>query len=307
MNDTTDIGRPSRAMVWVLAARPATLTAALAPIVVAASVAYFSVGLTAMRLGALIAAALGAVFIQVGTNLANDVFDYEKGADTTERLGPVRVTQSGLLSPREVRIGMVFSFALATVCGLFLTVVCGWPIVLVGIASIASGVAYTGGPFPLGYNGLGDVFVFLFFGFVAVVTTTWVAAATVPSPAWLAALPVGALSTAVLVVNNLRDRETDAVAKKRTLVVRLGRRFGVIEYFSLCALSIVVPVAMAFALRLPWLLLPSLTLPTLYALSRRVASEHRRALNPLLAATARALFVHSVLFSAGFFLSASHR
>lgn len=291
--------RPSRLRVWLLATRPATLTAALAPVMVGAAAAARAVGTSGLRVGPVAAAAFGAVCIQVGTNLANDVFDYEKGADTAERLGPVRVTQSGLLTPDEVRRGMVVAFGLATAAGVYLTATCGWPIVAIGLASIASGVAYTGGPYPLGYNGLGDVFVFGFFGLVAVVATAWVGAAVVPPLAWVAAVPVGALATAVLVVNNLRDRETDARAGKRTLVVRLGRLFGVGEYAALCVTSVVVPAAAAIASRQPWMLLPCLTAPTLARLTLEVATKEGRDLNPLLGATARALLVHAALWSAG--------
>lgn len=295
--------RPSTARVWLLATRPATLTAALAPVLVGAAASAHAAGASRVRWSAVIAAALGATFIQVGTNLANDVFDFEKGADTAERLGPLRVTQAGLLTPRQVRAGMIASFALATLAGLYLVSVAGWPIVAIGVASIASGVAYTGGPYPLGYNGLGDVFVFVFFGLVAVCGTALVALGDVPWTAWAAAVPVGALATAVLVVNNVRDHETDVKAGKRTLVVRRGRPFGVREYAALWALALAVPVALAASLRAPWMLLPLLTLPAARRLSRAVSGTQGAALNPLLGATARMLLAHSALASLGFALS----
>ena len=187
------VGTPSTLRVWLLATRPATLTVAVSPVLVGAAAAWRSHP-GAVRFDAVLAALLGAVFIQIGTNLANDVFDYEKGADTAERLGPVRVTQSGLLKPRQVRVGMVVSFALATAAGAWLAHLCGWPVVAIGVASIASGIAYTGGPYPLGYNGLGDVFVFVFFGLVAVCGTAFVAIGSVP---WLAvAAPTSAPESA---------------------------------------------------------------------------------------------------------------
>lgn len=295
--------RPSTARVWLLATRPATLTAALAPVLVGAAASAHAAGVSRVRWSAVIAAALGATFIQIGTNLANDVFDFEKGADTAERLGPLRVTQAGLLTPRQVRGGMIASFALATLAGVYLVSVAGWPIVAIGVASIASGVAYTGGPYPLGYNGLGDVFVFVFFGLVAVCGTALVALGDVPWTAWAAAVPVGALATAVLVVNNVRDHETDVKAGKRTLVVRRGRPFGVREYAALWALALAVPVALAASLRAPWMLLPLLTLPAARRLTLAVSGTQGAALNPLLGATARMLLAHSALASLGFALS----
>ncbi len=291
--------KPSRAAIWVMACRPATLTAALVPVLVGAAVAWRAVGAAGMRWGALAAALFGAMCIQIGTNLANDVFDHEKGADTAERLGPTRVTQAGLLTAAEVRRGMVVAFGLAVLAGVYLVAVGGPVIVAIGLASIASGVAYTGGPYPLGYNGLGDVFVFVFFGLVAVCGTVFVTAAQVTALAWWAAVPVGALATAVLVVNNVRDRETDVRAGKRTLVVRFGRRFGVAEYVGLWGLAAGVTVALAVWLRSPWVLLPLLTLPVGVRLSRVVATVEGAPLNATLAATAKSLLVFGSLLAMG--------
>lgn len=283
---------------WVMAARPATLLVALVPVVVGTAIA--------ARLGQLrplpaLAALFGAICIQIGTNLANDVFDYEKGADTDERLGPVRVTQAGLLRPGQVRAGMVASFLLALLAGVYLTAIAGWPVVVIGLVSVASGVAYTGGPYPLGYNGLGDLFVFVFFGLVAVGGTTFVQAGSVPVVALLAGLPVGALATAVLIVNNVRDHETDAKAGKRTLVVRFGRAFGVAEYAAAVAIAYGVPAVLAaLGLASPWVLLCWLTLPLALRLCRTVARERAgAALNACLANTARLLLLHGLLLAAG--------
>src|SRR5580692_1531577 len=218
--------QPGLLRVWLLACRPATLVAAFVPVAVGAACA---VADAHFRAGPALAALLGAVFIQIGTNLANDVYDFERGADTAERLGPTRAVQAGLLTARQVRAGMVVAFGLATLAGAYLVSAAGWPVVAIGVLSVASGIAYTGGPYPLGYHGLGDVFVMAFFGFVAVCGTVFVQAHEVPLLAWLAAVPVGAIATAVLVVNNLRDREQDARAGKRTLAVRFGRRAGVVE------------------------------------------------------------------------------
>jgi 1,4-dihydroxy-2-naphthoate octaprenyltransferase len=281
---------------WVLAARPATLTAALAPVLVGAVA---GAATAPLRAGPLLAALAGAILIQIGTNLANDVFDHEKGADGPDRLGPVRVTQAGLLSPRAVRAGMVVAFALATLAGVYLTTAAGWPVVAIGVASIAAGVAYTGGPWPLGYHGLGDVFVFIFFGPVAVCGTAFVATTHVSPLVVIASVPLGCLATAVLVVNNVRDRETDLRAGKRTLPVRFGRRFGVLEYASLVLGAYLVPVVLVFfGARSPWLLLPLVTLPVAWRLTRTVAIETRGPpLNRALAGTARLLLAFGALFA----------
>ncbi len=295
---TSPAARPGSLRAWILAIRPATLTVGLSPVLVGAAVAS-SVGAT--RALAMVAALLGAIFLQIGSNLANDVFDHEKGADGPGRLGPLRVTQAGLLKPSAVRGGMVVAFALALTTGIYLTTVAGWPIVAIGLASIASAVAYTGGPYPLGYHGLGDVFVFVFFGLVAVCGTAFVATGGVPLLAWLAAVPVGSLATCVLVVNNVRDRETDLRAGKRTLAVRFGRRFGVAEYVVLVAAAYAVPVLLVAArISGPFVLLPLLTLPIAARLARTVAREtDGPTLNRALASTARLLLFFSALFAAG--------
>ena len=230
--------RPGSVRAWILASRPATLWAAVVPVLVGAACAQSQNG---FLWGPTLGAFLGAIWIQIGTNFANDVFDFEKGADTGDRLGPLRAVQAGLLEPAQMRRGMVVAFGLAVLCGLYLTYVAGWPIVAIGILSILSGIAYTGGPYPLGYHGLGDLFVMLFFGFVAVPGTAFVNLGYVPEVAWWAALPVGALATNILVVNNVRDRETDRAAGKRTLVARFGRTFGVAEYVLLLFVAYAVP------------------------------------------------------------------
>jgi 1,4-dihydroxy-2-naphthoate octaprenyltransferase len=201
---------------------------------------------------------------------------------------------------------MIVAFGLATAAGLYLTWIGGWVVVLIGVLSIASGIAYTGGPYPLGYNGLGDLFVFVFFGFVAVLGTVFVQLGSVPPAAWLAAVPPGALATAILVVNNVRDRETDVKAGKRTLAVRFGRAACVAEYFVLLALGFGVPVVLAvFMLRGQWLVaLPLVTAPWALALARRLVREEGAALNEVLAGTAKLLFVHGILFAVGLALSA---
>ncbi|MBN8616678.1 MAG: 1,4-dihydroxy-2-naphthoate polyprenyltransferase [Deltaproteobacteria bacterium] len=291
--------RPSLALTWLRAARPATLTAAVVPVLVGTAVAHATGG---ARWDTALAALLGACAIQIGTNFANDVFDAEKGADTEARLGPVRAVAAGLLSARAMRVAMIVAFAIATLFGSYLVWHVGWPIVVIGVLSIASGIAYTGGPYPLGYNGLGDVFVMLFFGFVAVLGTVLVQTAALPLLGWLASIPVGAIATAILVVNNVRDRETDVVAGKRTLVVRHGRRFGELEYVALLALAYVVPLGLAVTTS-PWIALPLVSAPLAIGLVGRLRREEGAPLNATLAATAKLLLVHGVLFAAGLWLS----
>jgi 1,4-dihydroxy-2-naphthoate polyprenyltransferase len=272
------------------------LTAALAPVLLGTAAAHAEGG---FRPGPAIAALLGAVLIQIATNFANDVFDHEKGADTHERLGPTRATQAGLLTPKQVRTGMLVAISLAILPGLYLAIVGGWPVVVIGILSILSGIAYTGGPYPLGYHGLGDLFVLVFFGFVAVCGTAYVQMGSVPALAWIAAIPAGTLATAVLVVNNVRDRNTDAVAGKRTLAVRFGRSAGVIEYATLLSAAYTVPVALVAGGKPAWVLLPLATLPLAARLLRALLTLEGRPLNAILAGTAKLLLLFAILFSAG--------
>jgi len=291
----------SQVAIWVQAARPKTLPAAAAPVLVGAGAAIAAHHFSG---GPALAALLGALLFQIGANLANDVFDHRRGADTAERLGPLRVTQAGLLSPEKVLGGMWLVFALSVPVGLYLAHVGGWPIVVLGLTAIVSAIAYTGGPFPLGYNGLGDVFVFLYFGLAAVCGTCFVAAGRVTPAAWLAAVPIGFLATDILVVNNLRDIATDTVAGKRTLAVRLGRRGTIAQYTLLLALSYLVPVIMLAAhLSSAWVLLTWLSLPLAADLLKKVRTLQGRALNQVLAHTARLELIYGVLLAAGLVLS----
>jgi 1,4-dihydroxy-2-naphthoate octaprenyltransferase len=292
--------RPGSVRAWVIAARPPTLSAALVPVAVGTACAFVEGGL---KPGPATAALVGAVLLQIAANFANDVFDYEKGADTAERLGPVRAVQAGLLSPSVVRRGLYAVLALALAVGVYLTAMSGPVIVAIGLASMLAAVAYTGGPYPLGYHGLGDVFVMLFFGFVAVLGTTFVQVGRVTELALWASVPVGALATAILVVNNLRDIATDRVAGKRTLAVRFGERGSLIEYALLLALAYAVPLVLLLRGRASvTILLPWLTLPLAVRLFGAVRRERGRALNPLLARTAALLLVHGLLFALGLVL-----
>jgi 1,4-dihydroxy-2-naphthoate octaprenyltransferase len=253
-----------------------------------------------VRAGPALAALVGALLLQIGANFANDVFDFEKGADTAERIGPTRAVQAGLITPKAMRGGMAVVFLLALALGAYLTSVAGPLILAIGIASILSAIAYTGGPYPLGYHGLGDVFVLIFFGFVAVGGTALVQLGRVPELALFAALPVGSLATAILVVNNLRDIETDRRAGKRTLAARFGERFALGEYALLLAVAYVVPVLLFLTERSgPFVLLPWASAPLAIALLRAVRRERGRALNPILGRTAMLVLIHGLLFAVG--------
>jgi len=289
--------RPGSPRAWVLAARPQTLPLGAIPVAVGTACA---IAAGAPRWGAAVAALVGALAIQVGTNFANDVFDFEKGADTGERLGPVRAAQAGLLTPGQLRAGMLAAFAVAMAAGCYLVAVGGWPIVAIGLASIASGIAYTGGPYPLGYHGLGDLFVLAFFGFVAVCGTAYVQLDAVPPLAIWAAIPVGALATAVLAVNNARDRDTDARAGKRTLAVRLGHRGALAEYALLLAAAYSVPIGLAAFGRVTlWGLLPLATLPIAVRLARGMFTSPAHEMNPFLKGTAQLTALFGALFAIG--------
>jgi len=286
---------PPSASAWLLAARLKTLPAAAAPV-------FIGTGLAALR-GVLaplpaLAALVGALLIQVATNLANDYYDFLKGADTEARVGPVRVTQAGLISPDAVKRGMLATLAAALLVGTYLVWVGGWPIVVIGLASLVCAVAYTGGPFPLAYHGLGDLFVFVFFGLVAVSGTYYVQGGVWAPEALLAGVGVGALSTAILVVNNLRDIDTDALAGKRTLAVRLGRRGSQAEYLVLVAAAGIAPAlgVVLFGWPAPALAASVLVAALTVRPARRVLGfTQPRELLPALAETARAVAVYGVV------------
>jgi 1,4-dihydroxy-2-naphthoate octaprenyltransferase len=287
---------PAALSAWIGAARLRTLPAAVVPVAVGTACAAASGG---VALGPALAALAGALAIQIATNFANDVFDAERGADGPDRVGPVRAVSAGLISAAAMKRAMIFAFGVATLFGVYLAAVAGWPVVAIGVASILSGVAYTGGPWPLGYHGLGDVFVMAFFGFVAVCGTAFVQLGHVPGLAIAAAVPVGALATAILVVNNVRDRETDERAGKRTLAVRLGRRGGLIEYAALLAIAYAIPLALVLGGRLT-VALPLLSAPIAIARLRAlIAAADGPAFNRCLAGTAQLLLLHGGLFAAG--------
>lgn len=277
---------PGKRAAWKLAVRLPTLTAAVAPVLVGSGVAIHD---NVFEVGPAVAALLGAICLQIGANFANDVFDFKRGTDTPDRMGPPRATQLGLLSTKEMIAGMWLAFALATLTGAYLVWAAGWPVVAVGIASILAAIAYTGGPWPTGYHALGDVFTFVFFGPVAVAGTYFVQAGAVSSLAWLASIPVGCTVTMILVVNNLRDIPTDRKTGKRTLGVVLGDR-GTRAWFVLLAAVVgAIPVIAALTGMTAWgiLALPIGTWWLRAPLKAVLSGVQGRALNPVLKATAR--------------------
>jgi 1,4-dihydroxy-2-naphthoate octaprenyltransferase len=288
--------------IWAMAARPRTLPAAVAPVLVGTALAG-SEG--TFRPLAFIAALVGSVFIQIGTNLSNDYSDARRGADTEDRLGPVRVTARGLVAPRQVLLATWLAFAVAVAAGSYLIALTGWELLAVGVASILAGVLYTGGPRPYGYEGLGELFVFLFFGVVAVVGSYYVQTEELRALAFELAVPIGLLAASILMVNNVRDIDTDARAGKRTLAVRLGRERARRLYTGTLLLAYVATVAIVVSGEgSAWLLLACASLALVPPLTRAVATRvDGPALNRALAGSGRLLAVYSLLLSAGLLLS----
>lgn len=284
-----------------MAIRPKTLPAAVSPVLVGIAMAIADGVFAALPA---FAAMIGALLIQIGTNLANDYFDYVKGADTIGRKGPTRVAQSGLISLPRLRLAIVSTFTLASLVGLYLVLVGGWPILAVGVASLVSALAYTGGPFPIGYHGLGDLFVFLFFGLAAVCGVYYVQALTLTPAIVLAAVPVGTLTVAILVINNLRDMETDRQTGKRTLAVIIGTRGTRLEYVLLLTVAYAIPAVLLISgWASAWVLLPWLTVPLALRLVRTVyGTSEGPALNKALAGTANLDLAYSLLLALGLVL-----
>ncbi len=288
--------------IWVMAARLRTLPAAIAPVLVGTSLA---LGDGHFRPLAFVAALFGAVFIQVGTNLSNDYSDARRGADTEDRLGPVRVTAGGLVPPSTVLLATYLTFGLAVCCGVYLVAVAGWELIAVGAVSILAGVLYTGGPRPYGYEGLGELFVFLFFGIVAVSGSYFVQVQELPWQAYACAVPVGLLASAILVVNNVRDLETDRRAGKRTLAVRLGRaRTRTLYTAMVVGAFVLIPVPWIVGSMSAWLLAPWCAIPLAVPLIRTVRERvDGPSLNGALAKTGALQLVFCVLFAAGILAS----
>lgn len=291
----------SNISIWLLASRPKTLWAAIAPVLIGTAMAY---GANKEHLLSAILAAVAAVLIQIGTNFSNDYFDFVRGADQKGRLGPTRVTQAGLVTPSAMKLATVLVFGLAILAGIFLIYRGGWPILIIGILSILFGILYTAGPYPLGYNGLGDIFVLIFFGVVAVSGTYYVQVLEINTLVILAGLSPGLFSMAILTVNNLRDVQSDLKAGKLTLAVRFGENFARWEYLLSVLIACLIPILLFF-----------LTESHLYALaasfvfvaaipSIKTIFEQKPGIifNQVLATTGKLLLIYSLLFSIGWIL-----
>jgi len=288
--------------IWVLAIRPKTLPAAASPVILGSALALRD---DQFQFSLAIATLLCALLLQIGANLANDVFDYYRGADTPGRLGPVRVTQAGLLKPGQVVMGMWVVFSVAALIGIYLALNAGWPVLIIGLFAILTAITYTGGPKPLGYYGLGDFFVFIFFGPVALCGTYFIQASQVTWDAFLISLPMGFLIVNILVVNNLRDIETDRLAGKRTLAVRLGEKGTRIEYLVCLIAAYLVPLGMWLSgMVSPWVILVFLTSLMSYRLLRSIWRDRGRPLNLALALSGRLTLFFSILFSIGLLIPA---
>jgi 1,4-dihydroxy-2-naphthoate octaprenyltransferase len=293
---------PAGMRIWLMAARPRTLPAAIAPVLVGTSLA---IDRGVFHPVSFAAALLGSIFIQVGTNLANDYSDARRGADTEDRLGPVRVTAGGLAPPSQVLLATYVTFGMAVLCGIYLVAVAGPELLLVGVASILAGVTYTGGPKPYGYEGLGELFVFLFFGVVAVVGSYYVQIQALPWQAFVLSVPVGLLAAAILVVNNIRDLETDRRAGKRTLAVRLGRERTRALYTGIVGGAFIAAIVPWLAGSLTaWLVLSWLAVPLAVPVVRTVRDRtDGPSLNGALAGTGILQLAFCLLLSAGILAS----
>jgi 1,4-dihydroxy-2-naphthoate octaprenyltransferase len=292
---------PSGPRIWLLAARPATLPAAIVPVLVGAAAALHGTFIVHER--PLLATLLAALLIQIGTNFANDVFDFRRGADTAERLGPLRITQAGLVSPTHVLVATFLTFGLALLIGAYLVSIGGWPILVIGVLCLLAGVTYTGGPWPFGYHGLGDLVCFIFFGVLAVLGSAYLQRLEItPLDVW-ASIPVGCLVTAILIVNNLRDIDTDRQVGKKTLAVILGRRGTRLEYAACVAVAYLVVLLIGLGgLIGPWWWLPLLSLPLAIWLVRYVSRTTGRPLNRALKRTGQLHLLFGVLFATALWL-----
>ena len=287
--------------VWWLAIRPKTLPAALSSVIVACTLTWHD---GVFRPGPALAAMAVALLLQIGSNLANDVFDYERGVDTEERKGPLRVTQAGLLAPAQVKLGMKFVFLAALFVWLYLAWASSWHMLWVGLLAILAALSYTGGPFPFGAYGFGDPFAFLFFGPVAVAGTYFVQALQISAAAWWMSLPIGLIITSILVVNNLRDIATDSAAGRKTLAVRFGATWARREYLGCLLLAYVLVPLLIWSGILPLAAMLSWgSLLVAWPTWRIVRQEDGEILNLALAGTGKIALAYSLLFAMGMVLT----
>ncbi len=285
---------------WMLASRPKTLPAAVSPVLIGTSVAYYD---NKLNIFAALIALICSILIQIGTNFVNDLYDHLKGSDGEERIGPERALATGIISVSQMKKAIYLTFGVTFLLGLYLVYIAGWPILIVGIVSIASGYAYTAGPYPLAYNSLGDVFVFLFFGVVAVVGTYYVQALQLTDLIFVASIPAGTLITNILVVNNYRDIDEDQKNNKNTLAVKFGKQFSRFQYLIQLVIAYVVPVYIYLKYEFGLvLLLPLITLPIAIKLYLQLSNLQGKALNKTLELTAKLSVLYSILFSIGFLL-----
>jgi len=287
-----------RLKTWLMAIRPKTLSAAIAPVMIGTAMAG---GDGVYHIPSAMMCLFAALAIQIGTNLANDYYDFKKGADTADRIGPTRVTQAGLIAPETMKKAFIIAFAVATALSIYLIIRGGWSILLIGIVSILSGLFYTAGPRPLGYMGLGDVFVLIFFGPVAVAGTYYVQSFEMNAAVILAGLAPGLISVAILAVNNLRDIDSDRAAGKRTLAVRFGRSFAIYEYMATILSASILPVLIYILIEdhINILACVAISLFAIPAMKTVASSSEGPTLNRMLAATGHLLFLYSVIFSIG--------
>jgi 1,4-dihydroxy-2-naphthoate octaprenyltransferase len=290
-----------RLRIWLLAARPKTLWAAIAPVIIGTAMSFDSGG---FHLLSSLAALSGAVFIQIGTNYANDYYDFIKGADRDNRLGPTRVTQAGLVTPSQVKKAALLTFGLAFLIGIYLVYRGGWPIVIIGLSAIAFGILYTAGPFALGYKGLGEIFVLIFFGPVAVGGTYYVQTSNIDWPVIVAGLSPGLISVGILTINNLRDIQSDTTSGKRTLSVRFGVSYSQYQYTCAIFMASIIPVILMLETDShPYAVAALLTLPAaLPAIKKVFTYQNGEELNRVLENTGRLLLLFSLLFSFGWLL-----
>jgi 1,4-dihydroxy-2-naphthoate octaprenyltransferase len=279
---------------WIAAARPKTLSAAIVPVLIGTALVQSEIhwGIFACTL-------LGALFIQIATNFVNDALDFRKGADTAERLGPLRVTQAGLVSADAVLRAAYVCFGLAAICGIPLVMRGGWPLLVIGLASIVCAYIYTGGPYPLAYNGLGELFVLVFFGFVAVGGTYYVQTLTIDKAVIVAGYVAGSLATVLLVINNLRDVESDETSNKRTMAVRFGEDVAKLEISFFAFTPFIAQMFVAEIRGRDWLLLPLAIAPLSFALISRARTSRGRELNRCLAMAGALQWIFGILFVVG--------
>ncbi len=283
--------------VWLLAARPKTLPAAFMPVAVGTGL---TVGQGTFRPLPAFVALLCALLLQIGSNMANDLFDHLSGADTKDRKGPMRVVAAGLVTPVQMKVALGIIFGVTLILGLYLIDIGGIPILIIGLLSIMAAIAYTGGPYPLGYYGWGDITAFVFFGFIGTMGTYYVQALQITWGSFLASIPVGALITNILIVNNYRDFETDRRAGKHTTVVLFGRRFARIQYFTLLIIAYIVPILFWFFLGTSaWILLPFCSFPLAVRLIAMMNTLQGRELNLALEQSAKLTGIFGILFSIG--------